>query len=240
MSKLLRGPLVAGHQPNFFPWFGYFEKILKCDLFVFSDDVQYPKQSYSNRVTIPIAGSSTYLILPVQRGGNEIIAAKRYLKEKAILNKLHKTLSINFGALPFYSDLGAVITEFQEAYDKYETVADLNIHMKMFIASLMGIRTPTKRGTELGLESFSRNERLIERCRRVESSQYLSGQGADDYQDEGMLNDAGIHLRRIEYSIGSMLLGEDIKYSVLYAIAKIGFRRMQEAVSGYLETRQAS
>ena len=52
--------IVAGHQPNFFPWFGYFEKIIKSDIFVFSDDVKYPKESYTNRVEIPFQNKEYY------------------------------------------------------------------------------------------------------------------------------------------------------------------------------------
>ena len=240
MTRSALDPLVAGHQPNFFPWFGHFEKILKCEFFVYSDDVQYSKQSYTNRVEIPVSGSSTYLILPVRKGSEETIAVKQFFKEKATLKKLNKTLSINFGGLPFYTDLEPVMAEFERAYEEYETAADLNIYMNQFIAMSMGIRTPVKRGTELRLESFHRNKRLIERCRRLESRQYLCGQRTDGYQDESMLNEAGIQLRRIEYGIGKSLLGEDIKYSVLYGSAKIGFGRMQEVVNSYMEMREAS
>ena len=90
--------LVAGHQPNFFPWFGYFEKMLKCDLFVHSDDVQFPKQSYTNRVEIPIGGRSAFMTLPVRKGDNARIADKRYLKDPAVISKLVKTLRINLVA----------------------------------------------------------------------------------------------------------------------------------------------
>ena len=33
--------IVAIHQPNFFPWLGFFDKIRRADVFVFLDDVSY-------------------------------------------------------------------------------------------------------------------------------------------------------------------------------------------------------
>ena len=35
--------LVGIHQPNFFPWLGYFNKIHSSDKFIFLDNVQLPK-----------------------------------------------------------------------------------------------------------------------------------------------------------------------------------------------------
>ena len=35
--------ICAIHQPNFFPWLGYFDKTVRADIFVLLDDVQYQK-----------------------------------------------------------------------------------------------------------------------------------------------------------------------------------------------------
>jgi len=44
--------IVSIHQPNYFPWLGYFYKIVNSDVFVFLDNVQFSKNSYINRVQI--------------------------------------------------------------------------------------------------------------------------------------------------------------------------------------------
>lgn len=233
MSEPGRIQLVAGHQPNFMPWFGYFEKMLKCDLFVYSDDVQFPKQCFTNRVEIPVGGGATFLTLPVRKGNDTRIADKRYLKDPTTLTKLVKTLRINFGGLPHYSDVEPVIAEFELAWALHETVAELNIHMNQYLAASFGIRTPCLRGTKLGLDAFRRNERLIERCRLLGSRDYLCGQGADGYQDEAMLKDAGIRLHRISYDLGRALLGDALRYSVLYGLGLVGLARIRAVVADY-------
>jgi hypothetical protein len=227
------GPLVAGHQPNFLPWFGYFEKMLKCDLFVYSDDVQYPKQCYTNRVEIPVGKEATLLTLPVKKGGDARIADKLYMKDGPTVTRLVKTLRINFGGLQHYADVEPAIDEFERACAMHEKLADLNIHMNQYLAALFDIRTPVMRGTELGLEPFHRNERLIERCRRLSSQDYLCGQGADGYQDEEMLEGAGVRLHRIDYGIGRALFGDALRYSVLYGMGRVGLAQIREAVAGY-------
>jgi len=227
MSEPGRGPLVAGHQPNFLPWFGYFEKMLKCDLFVYSDDVQFPKQCYTNRVEIPVGQQATFLTLPVKKGDDARVADKRYVKDTATLARLPKTLRINLGGLPHFADVERVIDEFESACVQHDTVADLNIHVNQYLAALFGIHTAVRRGTELGLEAFHRNERLIKRCRLLESRDYLCGHGADGYQDEVMLEGAGIRLHRIDYGIGRALFGDALRYSVLFGLGRIGLARIR-------------
>ena len=40
---------VAIHQPEHFPYLGFFEKMKHADLFVILDDVQYSKGNWQNR-----------------------------------------------------------------------------------------------------------------------------------------------------------------------------------------------
>ena len=57
--------VVAIHQPNYLPWLGYFAKISEADEFVFLDDVQYSKNSYTNRVKVLHADKPRWLTVPV-------------------------------------------------------------------------------------------------------------------------------------------------------------------------------
>lgn len=227
------GPVVAGHQPNFLPWFGYFEKMLKSDIFVYSDDVQYPKQSYTNRVEIAVGQTAGFLTLPVMKGGDARIADKQFVQDDATCKKLVKTLRLNLGGLPHFADIQPVIDEFEHAYRASRMIADFNIRMNQHIAQYMGITTPVLRGTALGLEAFHRNERLVQRCRVLHAGTYLCGQGADGYQDEAFIADAGIALQKIDYAIGRELFGEDLRYSVLQGIARQGIAATRAAIATY-------
>jgi hypothetical protein len=43
---------VAIHQANFIPWMPFFEKIHQADIFVILKEVQFPKNSWSNRCQV--------------------------------------------------------------------------------------------------------------------------------------------------------------------------------------------
>ena len=51
---------IAIHQPNFFPWLGYFDKISRSDDFVFLNDVQFQK---TGGLTLNFKESSSGTIL---------------------------------------------------------------------------------------------------------------------------------------------------------------------------------
>ena len=225
--------VVAGHQPNFLPWFGFFEKMLKCDVFVYSDDVQYPKQCYTNRVQMLVGGAPVYLTLAVTKGNDMRIADKLFLRDEVACKKLIKTLRLNLGGLPHFGDVVPIIDEIEKAFWLSPHIAAFNVHMNQFIARAMGIHTEVRLGTELGLEHYHRNERLAERCRLLNSDIYLCGQGADSYQDEKFLNAAGVELRRIDYVLGRTVFGEDLPFTVLQGIARQGLFKIRAAVDAY-------
>ena len=57
--------IVAIHQPQYLPWLGYFDKMDKCDAFVFLDDVQFKKNEWQNRNKVKTAEGWQWLSVPV-------------------------------------------------------------------------------------------------------------------------------------------------------------------------------
>ena len=57
--------IVAIHQPQYLPWLGYFDKMLKADVFCYLDTVQYKKNEWQNRNRIKTAMGWQWLTVPV-------------------------------------------------------------------------------------------------------------------------------------------------------------------------------
>ena len=67
---------VGIHQPNFFPWLGYFNKLAHADEFVFLDSVQFSKAAgtWSNRVRLQIHGEPRWVTHIFTAGGTVLNA----------------------------------------------------------------------------------------------------------------------------------------------------------------------
>ena len=59
--------IISIHQPNYFPWSGYFYKIMKSDIFVFLGDVNFSKNSFTNRTDIIENKEKVWITLPVKK-----------------------------------------------------------------------------------------------------------------------------------------------------------------------------
>ena len=58
--------IASIHQPNFLPWVGFFNKILRSDVYVVFDDVQFPRgKDIAYRNKIKINNGTKWLSVPI-------------------------------------------------------------------------------------------------------------------------------------------------------------------------------
>ena len=50
--------IVSAHQPNFMPYLGFFDKMMKSDVFVIRDEVLFTKRDFHHRNKIRINGKN--------------------------------------------------------------------------------------------------------------------------------------------------------------------------------------
>lgn len=190
--------LVAIHQPNFFPWLGYFDKIRRADAFVFLDEVDYPRSgsggmgSWCNRVRISLQGEARWVTCPLQRLplGSPINAAA-IDDRQPWRKKLLKTLDANYHKAPHYADtmnLLAPLISTQEA-----NLAAFNIAAIQTIAARLGLTARFLRQSELR-HSGQATELLVSLVKRAGGDAYLAGGGAAGYQQDHVFGEHGIRL----------------------------------------------
>lgn len=194
--------VCAIHQPNFFPWLGYFDKIRQADIFIFMDDVAYPKSgsgmgTWTNRVRLAIQGRGAWVKCPVRREPGEQRIREVVIDDRQPWRKkLLRTLEVNYKKAPHYGDAMGVL----EPLIHYESdrIADFNIHAVETISKILGVSArfvaqseqPTRgQGTEL----------LINLTRAVGAEVYLAGGGASGYQIDEMFGPETVQLRHQDF-----------------------------------------
>lgn len=189
---------LASHQPNFFPYMGYFYKIAKSDIFIFSDDVKFSNTKNGDmhnynyikgphgkqKITLPVSYKSGALV-------KEVIVS---YDDKKQIRSIVKTIEQYYGKTPYFS---LVYPDIKMIFDvSFCGLADYNIYSIWLLCERFGITTKFIRSPGFASKKCSR---IIEMCRHFEADTYLCGSGAAAYINEDEFISAGINLVLSDY-----------------------------------------
>jgi len=188
-------------QPSYIPWRGYFHQILKSDLFIFYDDVQYDKRGWRNRNQVKTPHGKKWLTIPVKSHGaqtDNIPINEIKIAWDEPWNESHlKTLHFAYNQAPFYSDYLSLIKPIFERHDDF--LADLTILLTTEISYCLGNkRTKFLRSSSLP-SSGVKSDRLLSLLNQVGASNYISGPSAKDYLELEKFEAAGISVEFMTY-----------------------------------------
>jgi WbqC-like protein family len=188
--------LVAIHQPVFLPWLGWWDKLVRADRFVLLDDVQFPKKggTWMNRVRMLVQGEPAWVTVPVDRSyhGVRSIREMRIDERKPWRESVVDTIARSYRSaahfeevLPLVQDLVGVRTD---------RIAELNESAIRRLAEALELDTSKfVRQSELGVDGAG-TDLLVELCRSVGGTAYLSGDGAAGYLEPEKFPAAGLDL----------------------------------------------
>lgn len=171
--------IVSIHQPNYFPWIGYFYKILMSNKFIFLNDVQFTKGDYINRVQIFSPQNQTqWLTIPISvKIGTSIdqLNINHQWQGKHL-----KTIKQIYGKCMYFNDIFHDIENI--LLDKELNLSLLNIKLIQYILHRFGANTEVYLSSQLGAKDLFADDRLIQLMKMVKGTEYLSGKGGFNYQ----------------------------------------------------------
>ena len=183
---------VIIRQPGYLPNLGFFKKIQSCDTFVFLDDIQFVKDRFDNRNRIRTKDGTTWLTVPVKRpvfkkNLNEILITNDIDWQRNHLNIIEEAYhDARFFTTYWYS--------LQKILDKNWTkLIDLNIELIRYFMSGLNLMTCTVNSSTLK-KSSNRSQRLLDICKHLDASCYISGISGKDYLDEKIFHNSGIKI----------------------------------------------
>ena len=171
--------VVTIHQPEHFPYGGFFQKMDASDLFIVLDNVNYRKNYYQNRnKLLNNNGVDEWFTIQVEKG-----ATSKHIKDvnvvdgkwkNKIIKKLHQNLGVNL-----------------EHIYNHNKLIDINMHSIEYCRRKLNINTPIIYASDLDV-SGSKSELLANLVNKVGGDVYLSGPSGRDYLELSYFNNINV------------------------------------------------
>ncbi len=117
--------VVAIHQPEAYPWLGYFNKMMLSDYYVVLDNVDFRKNYFQNRNQFLTNSGPLYLSIPVEKSESKKIKDMIVKNELNWQHKHKKTIELNYSKHPFFKTHFPDLVKILDA--QHERLVDLNI-----------------------------------------------------------------------------------------------------------------
>jgi len=236
--------IASIHQPNYIPWLGFFDKMLKSDIMILLDVVQFEKNEYQNRQKIKLSnGQPSWLTVPVHHKYPQAISA---IEIECASNggswaKKHlHALRFNYekaGKWKGYaSDLEAIYRQHSNS------LVMLNRRLIDWVAHELGAETRILLASELLGRDEDLNadpiQRILDLCSIVKADSYLTGKGALDYLCKERFAEVGIELvvQQFEHPVYPQLYGQFVSnLSVMDLLLNVGGQAARSVIVNPVE-----
>lgn len=205
--------LVAMHQPNFIPYLGFFDKMLRADAFVIRDEVLFVNKDFHQRNRIRINGNnnlnnpqSKWIKVPVIEKPDYIRDIE--IRKGALSGGRQWNLQVLHDIEASYKGAGF----FEKYYPKLKDILlepdnrliDLNLRIIRFLMESFNIDKEIVIASSLGLkdEGYAKtdaSEDIVKICKAVGADSYLSGAGGKNYLNCEPFQREGVELQFQEY-----------------------------------------
>jgi hypothetical protein len=228
--------IVAIHQPNLFPWLGFFDKIYRCDKFVYLNHTENNPRTaiYTKRVKILVNKQEYWLTCNLKSSPDVVFMPinKMVLDKSEILKDKHlKTIELNYKKAPYFNE---AFPSFQKFYEHPSAfISERNIAFINEVCDKLEITTPKLISDQMDI-SGSSNDLLVDIIKKTNGTAYMPGGGASGYQDDEMFTRNGIEIKPQnfkhpvykQFNTSSFLAG----LSILDALMNLGFEGTSQLI----------
>ncbi len=134
--------IAAIHQPNFFPWLGFFDKIIRSDIFVILvHTANRPNDAiWTKRVQIICNKEPFWLTIPLKKPkGVEFLPINQMQIDREIRykDKHFKTIQLSYSKAPYYSETRVLLDSFYDL--ESDSISDKNISFIKVVCDYLGL-----------------------------------------------------------------------------------------------------
>jgi hypothetical protein len=190
------------HQPDFMPWFGFFNKIAKADTWIILDHVSNnPRDAafWGRRVQVLVNGKPNWLSIPLNRPpqtgtgkvGQPIKDMTINMSDLGLMAKRWKTVYTAYAKAPYFRQYADIVEEYFTSKDPI--LINRNLGFIATVCDVLNIKTQTVLSSSFENSSKS-TQLLIDLLGNVGADSYICGGGADGYQQDHLFEKKGISL----------------------------------------------
>lgn len=192
---------VAIMQPYFMPYIGYFQLINAVDEFIIFDTPQFIRHGWieRNRILKP-DGEPLYIKVPLIKHKREtVIKDLRIRNDESWKQKILAQIVPYKKKAPYYNEVVELLNEIFE--NETDSLAEFNIRSLQKICNYLGISTPIKVWSKMGVsivEVKEPDEWALNICKAIEASSYINATGGQSFFNAQKYKESNIELGFIE------------------------------------------
>lgn len=199
--------------------------VRSADLLVYLDDVQFTRRDWRNRNLIASSGGPKWLTIPLQNSGNYYSRVNEMRCSEREWWRSHLSLLDNsYGDLEEYKVLRRELSAVLKSVDNVHSLSEINRIINKWVFSVLGITAKTMDSRDFP-SRHRKSERLVEICKSIGVTEYVSGPAARDYLDEDLFAKNSITVHWADYGrlpSLSQAAAHDRELSILHHLATVG------------------
>ena len=186
--------IVTIHQPNYFPYPGFFQKVLLSDIYVVLDRAQFEFDITNRNKIITPEGSWSRISVPIKKGQKFFeIRNVEINNDQSWAEKNWDLICKSYDNSPFFDLYKATLSSVFKK--NWNLIFDLNFYTLKKVLEWLNIKTKIIFDSELDVTGKS-SEHLLNICKKLGATKYLSGPGGRDYLNEKIFEQNKI---KVEY-----------------------------------------
>ena len=189
---------VAIIQSSYIPWKGFFDLISRCDAYIIYDSAAYSKGHWHNRNKIKRDSGASWLTIPVKTANRLGQPLDEVTVVEGWAERHWDMIAQSYNGFAYFMTEGPELKKVFESLAREPLLTKINETFLRWLSGRLDLKTEILRDRAFSF-SGDRTERLVQLCKAVEATNYLSGPSAKQYLDLRQMELATITVEWMKY-----------------------------------------
>ena len=187
---------ISIHQPDFIPYFGFFNKISKSDTFVIMDNVQLSRSGWTHRDQIKTKKGVEWITIPIKKIKEKQLIKDVKIDEQKNWRKKHlNVIYENYKNSKYFDECYSIKTIYD---NKTNSLLEFNLFAIKLLFKKLDIKPEIVFLSELNV-SGNKSQLLINILNKLGVKNYISGIGAKDFLNLPEFKKKGLEVNYNEF-----------------------------------------